>query len=923
MATGNMQRANPGQIQQYRGNAQIADTPDSVVAGGQFAQVMTALGGNVAGRLKQMADRARAKEGVLAGLSSGQAAGIGYLERQASVAAAAPDGELDLRPFLISADRQDHLDGIRPEFRGALARMFAAAPPEFQAQIRLNSGYRSEERQAQLYQEALAKYGSPEAARKWVAPPGKSRHQHGDAYDLQFGSDTAKQWVHANAGQFGLAFPMAHEDWHIELASARGGAAAPVEAAPTGGLNPQPLALRNDNTIYGDAYDAAAIRAYGWRMQQGVSTDIGAAYEQYKDDPVGWQQAVAGIREQYSQDDNFADPRLRDVFDKIFAERTETYSRSVMQRHETRLMAEQAGAFAESFEAMSGDLERQAYLLGANPDAEQILGQQSGRLLAGIAAAEAANIITPSQAAAKRQQLNTTLAYARTNGVFASLTTPAAKQAFANELLSEWAKGKGPVTGLDFQQVKALADQLSAQAVKEQNQLTAAGKVEVARVQGLMEADVASIAATGTPLDTAANDLGPDRLEALGIDPAPWQAARDQARRSWEATAGMELETPAELNDRLLALQPVPGSPDFVVQSEIHAQAVKRAQDVLKERETDPLGQAASAGAIELAPIDFATPDGLAASLALRAQQGNAIAAMYGTPTSYFRPAERASIANSLLDNPQMLPGFALSVSEAFGDGAGKALAELSDAGPELAHVAGLALASGDTSVAAEVAQVLVGRRDKTINVKMPSDAVMSAAAQAVIGPAIGQNPGTRSAVINVAGMLFEGQAARLGFDPADIKDENSAAFFAYQHAVNRALGASQANGEQYGGLVTVNGQLTVAPTQMAAGRVEQLLHAIRPADIERLPAMGSVNGLPIGAGELANGRLLSVGDGEYAVALGDPNSLTPNLVQGPDGQTWILDLYELENLVTSRPMPGGFWGVPDPLGTAGRLFNW
>src|SRR6266545_3529036 len=49
------------------------------------------------------------------------------------------------------------------------------------------SGYRSAERQNQLWQAALVKYGSPEAARRWVAPPQGSAHGSGRAVDLWLG----------------------------------------------------------------------------------------------------------------------------------------------------------------------------------------------------------------------------------------------------------------------------------------------------------------------------------------------------------------------------------------------------------------------------------------------------------------------------------------------------------------------------------------------------------------------------------------------------------------------------------------------------------------------------------------------------------------------------------------------------------------
>jgi|CXWK01.1.fsa_nt_gi hypothetical protein len=68
------------------------------------------------------------------------------------------------------------------------------------------------------------------------SPPGKSNHGFGNAGDLKYANAAAKQWWHQNAAAHGLAFPLGNEDWHIELASARGGRphqhAQQVAAAP-------------------------------------------------------------------------------------------------------------------------------------------------------------------------------------------------------------------------------------------------------------------------------------------------------------------------------------------------------------------------------------------------------------------------------------------------------------------------------------------------------------------------------------------------------------------------------------------------------------------------------------------------------------------------------------------------------------------
>lgn len=128
----------------------------------------------------------------------------------------------DLARFLVQGKGADSVEGFQPAFSSSLAAMFAGAPPEIQSQLQIGSGFRSNERQAQLYADAIKKYGSPEAARHWVAPPGQSQHNHGNAADLKFLNPAALTWAHENAGKYGLAFPMGHENWHIELAGARG-----------------------------------------------------------------------------------------------------------------------------------------------------------------------------------------------------------------------------------------------------------------------------------------------------------------------------------------------------------------------------------------------------------------------------------------------------------------------------------------------------------------------------------------------------------------------------------------------------------------------------------------------------------------------------------------------------------------------------
>lgn len=121
----------------------------------------------------------------------------------------------------MGAARPDGITGMSAALANPLAAMISEAQGIFgQNAVSIYSGYRSNEVQARLWEEALARYGSPEAARRWVAPPGHSRHNYGLAADLRYSGPEVQSWMHQNAGRYGLGFRMDNEPWHIEPTNA-------------------------------------------------------------------------------------------------------------------------------------------------------------------------------------------------------------------------------------------------------------------------------------------------------------------------------------------------------------------------------------------------------------------------------------------------------------------------------------------------------------------------------------------------------------------------------------------------------------------------------------------------------------------------------------------------------------------------------
>jgi hypothetical protein len=145
-----------------------------------------------------------------------------------------------------------------PEFGSALQQFLAANPG-----LSVSSGYRTPEHQAELYQAALRKYGSEQAARHNVAPPGRSYHNKRLAADLAYKDDAARAWAHENAAKYGLTFPMGHEPWHIELVGARSGSAPSSQGGDTADVLANATELPDPRYDFSNLAQGAAERLSG------------------------------------------------------------------------------------------------------------------------------------------------------------------------------------------------------------------------------------------------------------------------------------------------------------------------------------------------------------------------------------------------------------------------------------------------------------------------------------------------------------------------------------------------------------------------------------------------------------------------------------------------------------------------------------
>ncbi len=169
---------------------------------------------------------------------------------------------------------------LQPDFAQKIVQMIAAS----NGRLHIESGYRSDALQAQLYAAAVQKHGAADAG-NWVAPPGQSNHNKGLAVDLAGDIGLA----HQLAPQFGLEFPMSWEPWHIEPVGLREHPSTSAQAytpGPAGSINPT-----QDPTLNSQPASLFA------RLSQALSgpTAAGVAGAGFADNPLdGPSTAAAG-----------------------------------------------------------------------------------------------------------------------------------------------------------------------------------------------------------------------------------------------------------------------------------------------------------------------------------------------------------------------------------------------------------------------------------------------------------------------------------------------------------------------------------------------------------------------------------------------------------------------------------------------------
>lgn len=338
---------------------------------------------------------------------------------------------------------------------------------------------------------------------------------------------------------------------------------------------------------------------------------------------------------------------------------------------------------------------------------------------------------------------------------------------------------------------------------------------------------------------------------------------------------------------------------------------------------TDPLTWASRVGII--AHDDLLEKFGDDEALQRRAEQARRVGAYYNQAPIFFTKNEKDALVDVVRKGGEPMMNVLGRIVANFGTDARLAVGEFAKEVPEAAWIGGMAVDSvknnGATMQAAkDAAQAIELKKDKNFKPIIHGGGSdgdeHKTTARAALGTAFQALPGNDAAAIATADAIFETRAFRKG---------NITKFDAelWKQGLKEALGEHVNKGVTYGGLYHQGGgwfglgrgNPVVVPANLRQSGFADVLPSLREGDLTDAFGAGpsTRSGNPVSMGALRRATMVTVGPGQYWMALGDPQGTDPQWVENGMGKRYVLDLNQLEPLLRKR-RPDLYLGYVEPV---------
>lgn len=660
--------------------------------------------------------------------------------------------------------------------------------------------------------------------------------------------------------------------WADNAAAQEGRRAGEVEGLGEG------YTPKRDNTIFGNAYDAAGNRALLLQTETRARNDLMQASLQHGEDPAAMAAASRAIREKYVGAVAGVVPELRGDLDATIQRLGDSYTFQAGKENKAKQEQGDKETFVISVADQRADAARMARASAGDPNLGQRLNQARERMVEQVAAR---TDLTPRQRKALIDDYDMQTVGAVLEGQIERITDPAALKRFQENAEREWQAKTGAIGRLDdkmWDGLKGIIEKRAQQLQRGQDQAQRQMAGTVAELEQRVlkgEAIPARQMAEATARLTAADPTGQTTQQLAAL-----QELQDWGQRFRVLSVGDQRATLNAFDTRAVRAG----------LSDAEESRRKLARNVLAERErddtNDPLGTAPKNFGIQIAPIRWGE-DGALPDLRRRMIDAEAIATQTNRPVTYLTRADRDALKNEIERDPANAIRLGNQILQGAGDRAPRVLRELSTELPGLAY----ALRPGNSKVA-----------DEWLKSEQASRA-------GVKGPAV-QSDQLRERFVDLGlSQLFEGRpiemgqmidaarpivAQRLGPNVSKL-DPNDKQHRAIVDDVLKDMVGRQRDvrgSRDIGGPVKVNGFTTMAPSAMASDMFSSVLNIMTKADLDAAGIKPvDAAGRAIAVGDLQGARWHPVAKDRYRVSLtGKLDAVNP-WVGGADGKPLEIDL--------------------------------
>lgn len=667
-----------------------------------------------------------------------------------------------------------------------------------------------------------------------------------------------------------------------DRAAIKEGAAAGEQA----GLDPE-FRTRNDYTLYGEAFDKAGLETYKSRLSVMIEQHVGAIEDKHGSDPAGLNTAFSAVSKGFLEK---IPQELRVDVATTLERRRISAMRQATRNVVAEQKAEQTAALNNEVESRLKSLQQTAYRTGLDPTADAMLSEEltglMGRLQ--VTGADGKRIVSPKSAEKLMKDLGGKVAEARLKGAFVRLPDMASRERFVADLQQKYMEGGDPLLNEflpdDF-------ERLAGGMVSDIRSEKVAGNAAAAGVRQEVKV-IADMAEKGYGLSEEDMATLQARVTASG-DPA-LAAGFDEARNTLAFVQTARKMPPVQLEQEIVTARASltdGATPQEIARVELAEKVLGTARESIAR---DPIDWATKTGLIAVPELDLSSPQAAAKSLQARAAVAGEVASYYGRDTVYFREGERAALANVARQGGIGLVDMATTMVSALGPEAPKALAEISKDAPEAAVVGGLMTTNGDPMFVKDVATGLQLRAtDPAFKALAPSEGQWRPIVAQAFGNALAVSPETQSALVASANAAYEVRARRLGLDDFDPD--------VYEGALKAAAGEVYINDRAYGGVTEYNGRRVLVPAEVRQDRFDDLIEEIDYKDFPQTGVMPHAGGKGANLATFRRAQLVSIGDGRYWAALGDPDSEDPQYLQDAKGEAYVLDLRKMMPTLRQR----------------------